>query len=270
MLEEQKGAAQAENILEDLGFDSLPIIPSEVASAIDDENFHVEMESVSFSSDKILGKAIGNNKGALVYVNSNIQDEGRFNFTAAHEVGHVCMHIMPQQKMSFECGPKEINNPYNDPIEKEANGFASGLLLPKNLIQKITDRDIDWNNIWTIANTCKTSLEATYRRMSFLNNDPSALVIHRNGQFKRFVASDNFDFFIENSPLSSDQKNLCVDISTKEYPADFENVDASDWVNAYSKGSTLETIYASSILLNDGFTYTILTYDDDCFVDEDY
>ncbi len=34
MLEEQKGAAEAEALLEDLGFDALPIIPNQVAASI--------------------------------------------------------------------------------------------------------------------------------------------------------------------------------------------------------------------------------------------
>jgi len=268
MIEEQKGTAEAESLLEDLGFDSLPIVPSEVAGSISSDDFKVVMEAKDFESDRILGKAEGNSRGALIYLNSNISDIGRFNFTAAHEIGHVCMHIMPQRKMFFECGTKELNNPFNDPIEKEANGFASGLLLPKYLISKLTDGEIHWENINKISNLCKSSLEATYRRMCVLDKNPSALIIHENGKFRRFVPSSNFDFYIENSPLSTEQQDLCVDVKIDNYPADFDTMDASDWVNPYSKGAKLESIYSSTIALNDGFTYTILTYDDDCIADE--
>jgi len=90
------------------------------------------------------------------------------------------------------------------------------------------------------------------------------MVIHENGRFRRFIQSNNFDFYIENSPLSSVQKDLCVDVKNDNYPADFSTVDASDWVNPTSKSCTLESIYSSSIILNEGFVYTILTYDDDC------
>ncbi len=270
MIEEQKGAAESENLLEDLGFDALPIAPSEVVAAINTDDFKVAMESKRFESDNILGKAIGNDQAALIYINSNIPDTGRYNFTAAHEIGHVCMHIMPQKKMSFECGTRELYNPFNDPIEKQANGFASGLLLPKYLISKLTDGDAHWKNIWKIADSCKSSLEATYRRLSYLDSSPSALIIHENGIFRRFVASENFDFYIERSPLSSEQKDLCVDVNDDNYPADFDTVDAADWINPSYKGTTLESIYSSSIILSEGFTYTILTYDDDCISDTDY
>ena len=269
MIEEQKGAAEAEALLEDLGFAALPVIPVDVANSIHSDDFKLIMEYQDFQSDKILGKAEGNSKGALVYINENIPDPGRSNFTASHEIGHVCMHIMPQRKLSFECGAYELNDPFNDPIEKEANGFASGLLLPKRLIAQHSDCDVNWKNISTLSNLCEASLEAIFRRLSFLEKSPSAFIIHKNGTFKRFVTSKNFDFYIERSPLSNHQKSLVINIKEEPYPEDFDSVDASDWVNPHAKGMNLETIYSSTILLNDGFTYTILSYDDDCLIDED-
>lgn len=263
MIEERKGAAEAEELLETLGFDALPIIPAKVAEAINCDSFKLVLEEQEFASDKILGKALGNDSGALIYVNANIPDSRRLNFTAAHEIGHVCMHIMSQKKMSFECGSKEINNPFNDPIEKEANGFASGLLMPRRLISRHSDGEISWSNLHQVSEICDASLEATYRRITDLEGIPSALIIHRNGTFRRFVAS-NFDFYIDRSPLSYEQKLMAVDIKEEEYPVDFEAVDPSDWVNPISDGICLETLYASTIMLNDGFSYTILTYGEDC------
>ncbi|WP_319408751.1 ImmA/IrrE family metallo-endopeptidase [uncultured Desulfosarcina sp.] len=268
MLEEQRGAEEAEETLEALGFDALPIIPDQVAASINCDGFRLIFEKKEFDSGGILGTAKGNNKGAIVYVNANISDLGRFNFTAAHELGHVCMHIMPQKKTSFECGSKEIYSQYDDPIEKEANGFASGLLMPKRLIYKHFDGDINWFNISRLSELCKSSLEATYRRLSNLENLPTAFIIHENGVFRRFVVSSSFDFYIERSPLSSYQQDLAVDVKEEPYPPDFETVDASDWIIPKSNGICLESVYASTILLNDGFSYTIVTYDDDCILDD--
>lgn len=268
MIDEQKGSAEAESLLEDLGFDTLPIRPHEVVKAIDSDDFRVVMEFQNFNSDKILGKAEGNTLGALVYINANIPDQGRQNFTAAHEIGHVCMHIMSHRKMTFSCGSKELNNPFDDPIEKEANGFASGFLFPRNLVAKLTDNDINWKNISKISTVCEASLEATFRRMSFLDNSPIALVIHNHEKFRRFVSSDNFGFYLNRTPLSTEQKSLCIDVKEEGYPSEFDMVDASDWVNPNSKGYLLGSIYSSSIILNDGFVYTLLTYDEECYLEE--
>ncbi len=267
MLEEQRGIQAAEELLEDMGFDVLPIIPNEVAASIDSDTFRVVLEEQSFDSDGILGKAVGNNKSALIYVNANITDKRRLNFTAAHEIGHVCMHIMEQKKLSFECGNKELNSQFNDPIEKEANGFASGLLMPKRLISKNYNGDITWHNIHHLSHLCDASLEAVYRRISNLDNVPTALIIHKNGVFQRFVPSPHFDFFIEHTPLSNDHKELAVDIKYEAYPENFEIVEAADWVNPRSNDINLETLYASTIVLEAGYSYTILTYDDDCLTE---
>ena len=268
MLEEQRGASTAEELLEDLGFDTLPIVPKDVAASIDCEQFRVVLEEQKFNSEGILGKAVGNEKGALIYVNANISDKRRLNFTAAHEIGHVCMHIMENKKMLFECGSKELNDQFNDPIEKEANGFASGLLMPKGLISKNFNGDITWHNIHHISQLCDASLEATYRRISHLDKSPTALIIHKNGVFRRFVSSPNFSFYIERSPLTHDQQILTVDTKQEAYPTDFESMDASYWINPSSNGITLESIYASTIMLDEGFSYTILTYDDDCIAED--
>ena len=269
MIEEKKGITEAEDTLEGLGFDQLPIKPIEVVDAINSDDFKVVMETQNFQSEKILGKAQGNDSAALIYLNKNITDLGRFNFTAAHEIGHVCMHIMPQKIMQFECGTKDVFDPFNNPIERQANGFASGLLMPKYLVSKLVNGDINWNNIRIVSEACSSSLEATFRRNLLLTRDPLALVIHQHGKFKRFVASESFCFFIEKSTLSSTQRDLFIDVKHDEYPSDFDEVDASDWINPVHRGYKLASIYVSSIVLDRGFTYSLLTYDDDCYESED-
>jgi len=269
MIHIQNGIAEAESLLEDLGFNTLPIKPFEVARSIHCDDFKLAMELHPFNSESILGRAEGNSKAALVYINSNIPDEGRLNFTAAHELGHVCMHIMPMVRTSFECGKNELSASFDDPVEQEANGFASGLLIPKSLTARLTDGEVNWFNIDIVARACETSLEATYRRMAYNDKSPSVMIIHQNGQFKRFVPMNGFDHFIEKGPLSREQRAGLVDIKKDGFPSDFDEVDASDWVNPHTKYVTLSKIYCSSILLNDGFSYTLLTYDDDCLTEDE-
>jgi len=56
------------------------------------------------------------------------------------------------------------------------------------------------------------------------------MVIHRSGQFYRFVSSKNFEPHINRSPLSSEQKELCYNGLTDNLSTDFETVDAIDWI----------------------------------------
>jgi len=268
-MEEQKGATEAEYILESLGFDQLPINPENVVNNISDTSYPVKITFRNFSSEQFLGRAIGNDEKAEIVVNTNIPEARRVNFTSAHEIGHVCMHIMPQQKLNFSCGINEINDSYKDPYERQANGFASALLMPRQLVKVLTDGDVNWNNIKQVSDACNTSLEATFRRMSWIEKAPVAMVIHQNNMFKRFIATDRFDFYIEKSNLSYEQIQLCVDVTMDQFPADYDSVDPLDWINPEKKGLKLTELYVSSIKLTNGFVYTILSYDDDCIEDID-
>jgi len=264
----KQGIAEAEQLLEELDFNTLPIIPMDVIKAIDSGHYRVVLEAVKLKSNYILGKSEGNNYGSLIYVNSSL-DEVRYNFTAAHELGHVVMHIMQNKQESFECSSKDFGDYYKAPFEQEANGFASGLLMPKKLIDPLTDGDINWKNISKIKAKCGTSLEASYRRLSALTNEPSALIIHKKDKFHRFVPSASFDFYIEQLPLCEDKKQLCSDGLRDHLSSEFEEVDPSDWVNPERKGLELEKIYVSSISLANDITYSLLRYDDECLLETD-
>lgn len=268
MTNEQYGASQAESLLEDIGFDCLPIRPQEVVSHINDDAFRVEMHFIGFSSASILGHAQGNESGAMIAINAGIPDPRRMNFTAAHEVGHVCLHIMEGKKRSFECAQDMFSSQYDDPYEREANGFASGLLMPRGLISKVSSLDVNWREVQSLVKLCETSREVTLRRLFALKpRMPYALVIHQNKQFKRFVKTDSFEFYLDRSPLSDRQLAACSDGKGSDLPEDMELVDAVDWVVPKSKYSKISEIYASSICLDEGFVYTLLHYDDECLVE---
>lgn len=266
MINELKGVKEAENLLEELGFDTLPIIPKEVSSAISDETYPIVMETKSIKSKDILGIARGNEKGALIYINSSIPDQGRVAFTEAHELGHVCLHLMANTgKNLFECGNRQMANQYDDPLEKQANGFASGLLMPKYLIKSLTNGDLNWKNIRMVKEECLTSYEATFRKLGKIDKSPAALIIHKKQKFYRFVLSGGFSAYLKKEPLSPEQIDLCIDGLGESFPENFETVNAEDWVEPKISGEILKYIYASSITLKNDITYTLLRYDDDCY-----
>lgn len=139
--------------------------------------------------------------------------------------------------------------------------------MPKSLISPLSNGDLNWAVIQKVSNTCCTSLEASFRRLMLMNQEPFALVIHQSGKFQRYVLSENFSFYIQKYPLSSAQKDLIVDTKENAYPTYFDEVSAYEWVNPEHRGDRLESLYVSTILLNEGFTYTLITYDDDNFLE---
>lgn len=139
--------AEAEQLVEDLGL-SLPIKPKDVCDLISADDLLIEYTEKPFESAGICGLSIGNGRKVKVVVNSEIINLGRKNFTGAHEIGHVVLHIQRQIKSEFTCTNYDVGsgkNNSNSIYEKEANDFASSLLMPKVLIGKTVFRnDLTW------------------------------------------------------------------------------------------------------------------------------
>ena len=79
----------------------------------------------------------GNNNQLYIMVNKNTGNEGRRNFTIAHELGHY--FLKHRLKINaFYCFDNEIleDNTLQDNIENEANYFATCLLMPEDKITK--------------------------------------------------------------------------------------------------------------------------------------
>lgn len=93
-----------------------------------------EVNSTNFNFIGALTK--GNNGQVYIMVNSNIDNFGRRNFTIAHELGHYFLsHHLTQN--AFYCAEEMIveEGLWNNPIEQEANYFASCLLMPKEKVK---------------------------------------------------------------------------------------------------------------------------------------
>lgn len=76
-------------------------------------------------------------------------DDPRHRFTVAHELGHYFMH---NDITSFSRCPQNVTIPTFRNPEWQANVFASGLLMGKNLIKGMTAEQV--------ALACKTSLQS--------------------------------------------------------------------------------------------------------------
>lgn len=78
----------------------------------------------------------GNNGQTYIMVNHSIENIGRKNFTIAHELGHYFLsHSLTQGRVY--CLDSQIveEGVFHDPIEQEANHFASCFLMPEEKIK---------------------------------------------------------------------------------------------------------------------------------------
>jgi Zn-dependent peptidase ImmA (M78 family) len=93
-----------------------------------------EMQSANSAFVGALTK--GNNGQTYIMINGAIDNEGRKHFTIAHELGHYfLLHQLKQN--AFYCSKNEIveEGLWKDPIEQEANYFASCLLMPEEKVR---------------------------------------------------------------------------------------------------------------------------------------
>ena len=112
----------------------------------------IKYKEVITDSDQFIGALTrGLNGQAYIMVNSSIDNLGRKNFTIAHELGHHFLSHHLRQN-SFYCSENVIveEGSWKDPIEQEANYFASCFLMPA---QKVKTAFL---SIWSNSKKTKT------------------------------------------------------------------------------------------------------------------
>ena len=188
-----------------------------------------------------------------ILLNESTKNKRRLRFTYAHELGHFMCHRHMQDR--FEDSETTLND-FSTNIEKEANAFASWLLMPANIIRDEFE-DISWNvdSLRNIGNRFECSLQASALRFVRISSKPIAFVVSRDGIILWACKSSSAPYLKaykfgeplpENShaSLSSpyDQDLSCSEVRT-------------DW-NDY-RGSVESQYYDSSGL---GYQYTCIEF----------
>jgi len=95
-------------------------------------------------NEKVLGACKTKGIQRIVLLNNNIDYEKRKRFTFAHEIGHLILGHGDQY-----CDKKNF---YTRQIEKDANAFASELLLPSKYIREfVHKKEVSCNSIISIS-----------------------------------------------------------------------------------------------------------------------
>ncbi len=166
---------EAKRLLRELDIDSLPVDPFSIARQLD-----IEL--------KPLPKSAGGASGMLLHVNgafgigypTHVGSEGFKRFSVAHEIGHYRLRghvdaVLSKGKHLSKAGFRSTNR-----YEREADQFASALLMPRKLFVTAANRAGDGlEAIETLRAQCKTSLEATAIRYAQTSGDPVAVVRSR-------------------------------------------------------------------------------------------
>ena len=162
--------------------------PIPVFDIIEYLGYDVDFRKDGIYEDKnLLGGTIIDQK--TIEINENLSDhEGRMNFTAAHEVGHIILHvpfynakhgkdvsehkIISRKDGGFEGTKKE-------PEEWQADKFAAFLLMPSELIKKAF-----FKNYKRPVNIRKRRfLEIFFPKPAFVKGYRIAAEVIRSGKF---------------------------------------------------------------------------------------
>jgi hypothetical protein len=168
-------ARRAEQLVAQLGIHSLPVDPFEIAKQYDIEVRSKDSEIPGVSGCLL---KVGDQFG-IMYA-TYIRNEGFIRFSVAHELGHYFLPDHPEYLFPDGSGMHESRSGFlsNNSFELEADYFASGLLMPKNLFVKALHKaGKGFSAIQFLADMCKTSITATAIRFTACTEDPIAIVV---------------------------------------------------------------------------------------------
>jgi len=220
--------AEAISLLEELGINQLPIIPTEICQRLDIH--YCEDHLKDLDGFLVLTQKVG--KG-VICVSSLIAEQGRKNFTVAHELGHWCMDSFEQN--AFYCSRDDIESfkLTTKPIELRANEFAAEFLMPQFIYKPLVDaRSPGWGQIKDLAALSQTTLTATAIRFMDLTDEACCLIVSQAGRIAWFRKSRDFRPYVQmdNRLLSSGTVAYAI-FQGNTTPECFEGVKADNWVS---------------------------------------
>lgn len=195
---------EADKLLQELGIDSLPVDPFEIAKRLG-----IALQAMP--------SRMGGASGMLIHVAgqfgicypTHIESEGFKKFSVGHEIGHYRLpgHIeavINEQGQHVSAAGFRSSSRY----EVEADHFAAALLMPTRFVSPILKKSVEGlRAVEAIANECETSLEAAAIRYTHLCPDPAAVVRSEGATIDYAVLSnslrafDELDWVRKGSPL---------------------------------------------------------------------
>ena len=162
--------------------------PIPVFDIIEYLGYDVDFRKDGIYEDKnLLGGTLIDQK--TIEINENLSDhEGRMNFTAAHEVGHIILHVpFYNEKHGKDVSEHKIISRKNggfegtkkEPEEWQADKFAAFLLMPSVLVKKAFHKN--YNKPVNVRR--KSILQIFFPKPAFVKGYRIAEEVIRSGKF---------------------------------------------------------------------------------------
>ena len=162
--------------------------PIPVFDIIEYLGYDVDFRKDGIYEDKnLLGGTLIDQK--TIEINENLSDhEGRMNFTAAHEVGHIILHVpFYNEKHGKDVSEHKIisrkdggfEGTKKEPEEWQADKFAAFLLMPSGLVKKAFHKN--YNKPVNVRR--KSILQIFFPKPAFVKGYRIAEEVIRSGKF---------------------------------------------------------------------------------------
>lgn len=143
---------------------------------------------------------------ARIIISTRIRDVGAIRFSIAHEIGHLlCKHYV-EQKTPDDAVERLCSPLYADtsPTEREADVFATELLMPRPLITPwCAVKPTTLDPVRSIANAFGTSILASAMRFVELTPERCAVVYTKQGRVQWAKKSPSFTAWIPERRVAS-------------------------------------------------------------------
>lgn len=247
--------------------------------ATEDDSYGFPLNLASIAENEGLTFNLGDYEdyfdGLLEYEDGHfhifLNDHGKYNidtprirFSFAHELGH---YYIDEHRQVLESG-KSLHIPsrylleQKDPVEKEADFFASCLLMPESVFHRKCSGKFSYNLVSELQSYFGTSLSATLIRYMQIGSYPICVVSVKNGVIQQKWFS--YDFPYKN--IKTDFRGIVPKFTcASEYPDNIyshaESVEVSAWFRSY-EDLTGQTLNEQCIYPSAGFdTISILWFD---------
>lgn len=188
--------------------------------------------------DSFDGMTIYDNSQFFIHVNivkGNRPNTPRSRFTIAHELGH---YFIDNHRIGLKIGlltphPSKNNENTHFKIEREADYFASCLLMPEERFKKYIQRKkFEFSMIKSLSEHFQTSITATAIRFADIGNHPLMIVFGGNGEIKWKWSSDDFPFkYLLYNDKIPENSVMGEYFQKSRIPKNTEDVWPIDWFN---------------------------------------
>jgi hypothetical protein len=165
----------ASQVVKDGGFTSLPVCPFIIA-----KNHDIDVAPKESNKPGVSGflLRVGNTFG--IRYAQHIQNDGFKRFTVANELGHYFLPGHPEKLFPNGDGVHESKSGFvsSDNLERQADSFASALLMPDIFFRKaVDDAGSGLAAIEKLAKLCITSITSTAIRYTHFTDDAVAVIV---------------------------------------------------------------------------------------------